>query len=234
VSAPNHTPGPAPFSWKIGWINFICLVFFFGAIAGVLVWGLFGAPFGSSDDDGSPYDDSIVVDHRFKTPKGEVAEAGRIYLQAQLALAPETELVLPVTPADRISLSPKLDVEVRTKGPPNTLRVLTETYIDIRSGRPIRLSAYSKGTGVWKRQHDSVLVIGVDPGWMNIRAGGEAVRAVFVIPPGQRVRQEESASPEFVSRYKGFETPWVISDDKSREAGWERVPMQPLPHDQFR
>jgi hypothetical protein len=230
VSAP--TPPPDPPARKLGRVDFIFLALFFGAIIGALLWALRGAtPFWDFSDDG------VVIDGRHETDEGNVAEYGRIYSQAQLALAPETELVLPLTQPERWDgLRPRIAVEIRTEGVPGTVRVLIEARIGlVNHGRvPRRLRDLGRGTGVWKRQQGSVLALGVDPGWMHLTGGGESVRAIFVIPTSQRTRQEGPSSPEFVSRYKGYEAPWVISNEETKAAGWEEVPLQPLSHTQFR
>jgi hypothetical protein len=225
---------PTPASpQKFDWVNWGCGAVFVGGIVGMIVWGLLGAPhfWEYFSDDSIVVKDSDEID-------GVTTEYGRIYSQARVDLPPETELVLPVTRNVRTTfLDPVIEVEVRHGGSPGEVRILTETSIGFRpSKESFRLRDAGRGNAVAKRQIGPILALDVDPGCVHWEAGGRSVWAIFVIPPGQKVRPEPPSGAAFASRYKLNERGnyWPVSRDESKAAGWEEVPLQPLSRKQFR
>jgi hypothetical protein len=183
-------------------------------------------------------DDSIVIDERRETNGGYIVEGGRIYSQARVVVPPGVELVLPVTrnrPPDLREVTPMIEVQVRVGDEPDVVSVLTETKIALGGHfrKTIRLSDHGRGTRIVKRQVGSVLTIDVDPGhshWENFTG----VKAIFVVPPDRKVRQEPPTAAEYANRYKADPIFWIVPDEEQKAAGWEEVPLSPLSHRKFR
>jgi len=232
-SPPPPTTPPA--SQKFDWVNFGCGVLFFGGIVGAFVWGLMGAPRFWDFSDGKS-GESVVVEGESEY-QGGVSEYGRIYSQAQVDLPPGAELVLPVSRVERTTfMDPVIEVEVRADGEPGVVRILTEASVGWRPspGKTRRLSEWGRGTGVAKRRLGSVVALDVETGHMHWELGGTRVRVIFIVPSGQKVRQESPTASEF----RGSNTdPRFLRgalQDGEKAAGWEEVPLSPLPQKQFR
>jgi hypothetical protein len=230
ATPPHPSTHPAQ---TFDWVNCILLVLFAGAVLGILVWGVLGAPrYWESSD--------IVVDEQRRTNGGYLIESGRIYDQAQVEIGPATDLVLPMTrgerPIDR-EVQPNITIAMRSDGKPGVVLVLIEQKISDAGhyGRSILLRDRPREPRLWKRQVGSVLALDVSPGFTSFESAN-LVRAIFVLPPDQKVRQEPPTSHEFTSRYKADEkgSLWPVSDDAGTIAGWERVPQQPLARWRFR
>jgi hypothetical protein len=226
VSTPEPTPNsPAR---KLGRLDYFFLALFAGAFVGAVLWGLAGAPpfwrvwhrFDSR---------SVIIDEERESRPGVIVQSGRIYSQARIELPPGVELVIPATRLEYSAL-PNRHLEVKTHfdGKPGEVLVLIETRIS-DGGHPSESSYLPRSGGgrtVWKRQQGTVLAIDVPAGYLFV---DYAVRptVIFVVPPGQLVRQEPPTATAFADR----------SDDdneKSKTAGWEAVSTHPLARGRFR
>lgn len=182
------------------------------------------------------FDDSIIFEDTWRSRPGIVVENGRVYSQATITLPPNVELVFPIEipPTSVAGVSSNLKVTVRNDGPAGVVTVLLEQHRRYY-GHPTEsffLSSAQQGTKVWTRRLGSALTVDVPQGFSCIE-GGSRVHAIFVVPPGVKVRQEPTSSPAFSGRYdeKGR---WHESDENAKAAGWEEVPHKPLSYKQFR
>ncbi len=216
MSTPEPTPPASP-ARKFGWVDFVFLALFVGAIAAVILWALSRAYA------------SVVIDEEREPRPGVIVQSGRVYDQAKVELPPGVELVIPATRLERTDSHspPRIEVKMRSDGRPGEVLVLIETRITDSSWpeQSRYLPRSGGGKTVWKRQTGTTLAIDVPPGFISLEYGVHPT-VIFVVPPGQVVRQAPPNSPVFAGRGG--------DDEQSKAAGWEPVLTRPLSRVQFR